>query len=53
MTPLSRVLACAEVSAGTQERRRAEQRARHPFALTREVERQMKVIEQNRRRAEA
>ena len=53
MTPLSRVLACAEVSAATKERLPAEKRARIPFALTREVERQMKVIEQNRRRAEA
>jgi hypothetical protein len=53
MTPLSRVLACAEVSAATKERLRAEKQARNPFALTREVERQMKVIEQNRRRTEA
>jgi hypothetical protein len=53
MTPLRRVLACAEVSAATKERLRAEQRASNPFALTREVERQMKVIEQNRRRTEA
>jgi hypothetical protein len=53
MTPLRRVLACAEVSAATKERLRAEQQARNPFALTREVERQMKGIEANRRRAEA
>jgi hypothetical protein len=53
MTPLRRALACAEVSAPTKERLRAEQRASNPFALTREVERQMKVIEQNRRRTEA
>lgn len=53
MTPLCRVLACAEVSAATQERLRAEKRANNPFALTREVERQMKVIEANRRQAQA
>jgi hypothetical protein len=53
MTPLRRVLACAEVSAVTRERLRAEKRANNPFALTREVERQMKVIEANRRQAQA
>jgi hypothetical protein len=53
MTPLSRVLVCADVSAVTKERLRAEKQARNPFALTREVERQIKVIEQNRRRVEA
>lgn len=53
MTPLNRVLACAEVSAATKARLRAEKRARNPFALTRAVERQMKVIEANRRQAEA
>jgi hypothetical protein len=47
------VLACAEVSAATKERLRAEQPPNNPFALTREVERQIKVIEQNRRRVEA
>jgi hypothetical protein len=52
-TPLSRVLACAEVSAETKERLRTEKQANNPFALTREAERQMKVIEANRRRAEA
>jgi len=51
-TPLRRVLACAEVSAATQERRRAEKRANNPFALTQEVERQMKVIETNRRQTQ-
>jgi hypothetical protein len=50
MTPLRRVRACAEVSAATKERLQAEPRASHPFALTREVERQMKVIAPNRRR---
>jgi hypothetical protein len=53
MTPLSRVLACLEVTAGTKARLRAQKQTLNPFALTREVERQMKVIEQNRRRTEA
>lgn len=52
-TPLARVLACAEVGAATKERLRAERRAHNPFALKREVERQMKVIEANRRSAQA
>lgn len=53
MTPLRRVLACAEVGAETKERLRAEKRGNNPFALAREVERQMKVIEANRRGAQA
>ncbi len=53
MTPLSRVLACPEVTAETKQRLRAQKQTLNPFALTREVERQMKVIEQNRRRTEA
>jgi len=53
LTPLRRVLACAEVSAATKERLRAEKRAHNPFALTREVERQLKVIEANRRQTQA
>ena len=52
-TPLGRVLACAEVSPATKERLRTEKRTNNPFALTREVERQMKVIEANRRPAQA
>ncbi len=52
-TPLSRVLACAEVSAATKERLRTEKPARNPFALTREVARQMNVIEANRRQTQA
>ena len=52
-TPLSRVLACAEVSGATKERLRQEKQANNPFALTREVARQLKVIEANRRRAQA
>jgi len=52
-TPLDRVLACAEVSAAAKERLRLEKRASNPFALTREVARQLKVIEANRRPAQA
>jgi hypothetical protein len=53
VTPLSRVLACAEVNASTKERLRTQKRALNPFALMREVERRMKVIDQHRRRPEA
>ena len=53
MTPWSRGLACPEVTAGTKQRLRAQKQTLNPFALTREVERQMKAIEQNRRRKEA
>lgn len=52
-TPLNRVLACAEVSTATQERLRTEKRTNNPFALTREVARQLKVIEANRRQTQA
>jgi hypothetical protein len=52
MTPLSRVLACPEVTVETKQRLRAQKQTLNPFALTREVERQMKVIEQNRRQTE-
>ena len=48
-TPLERVLACAEVSAATQAQLRAEKAALNPFALRREVDRQMKAIEAVRR----
>lgn len=48
-TPLSRVLACAEVTAETKARLRAQKQAHNPFALTREVERQLKEIEAHRR----
>lgn len=49
MTPLARVLACDEVSATTKARLRAQKRASNPFALTREVQRQLKIIEASRR----
>ena len=52
-TPLDRVLACGEVSEATKERLRQKKRANNPFALAREVERQLKVIEANRRSAQA
>jgi len=48
-TPLSRVLACAEVSVATKARLRAERAALNPFAVRREVDRQLKVIEAVRR----
>ena len=53
LTPLNRVLACAEVSAAEKERLRTQKRALNPFALTRAVERQMKGIEQHRQKTEA
>lgn len=53
MTPLARVLACAEVSAQTKERLRTQKEASNPFALAREVERQLKEIEANRRSTQA
>lgn len=53
VTPLERVLECAEVTAATKERLRAGKQERNPFALAREVERQMKEIEANRRETKA
>jgi hypothetical protein len=47
-TPLERVLGCAEVSAATQARLRAEKAALNPFAVRREVDRRMKEIEATR-----
>lgn len=52
-TPLARVLACAEVSAATQARLRREQAALNPFAVRREVDRQLKEIEACRQYPEA
>jgi hypothetical protein len=51
-TPLERVLACAEVSEATKAHLRAEKAARNPFALRREVDRQLKAIEAVRRCSE-
>ena len=53
LTPLSRVLACAQVTAQTKVRLANEKKNLNPFALRREVDRQMKVIEQHRRASEA
>lgn len=53
LTPLDRVLACGEASAATKARLRAQKRALNPFALRREVDRQLKEIERRRRRPEA
>lgn len=52
-TPLERVLACAEVSGVAKVRLRAEKAALNPFAVRREVDRQMKTIEAVRRPREA
>ena len=52
-TPLARVLACAAVTAAPKARLRREQAALNPFAVRREVDRQMKAIEACRRGAEA
>ena len=52
-TPLARVLACAAVTAETKARLRREQAALNPFAVRREVDRQLKEIEACRRGAEA
>ena len=48
-TPLARVLACADVSEATKARLRAERAGLNPFAVRREVDRQMKEIEAVRR----
>lgn len=52
LTPLDRVLACEEASAETKARLRAEKAAHNPFAVRREVDRQMKEIEAMRRAPE-
>jgi hypothetical protein len=52
-TPLRRVLACPEVSEATQTRLRAARAALNPFALRREVDRQLQEIEAVRRAPEA
>jgi hypothetical protein len=48
-TPLARVLDCAEVSAETKARLRAERAEMNAFAVRREVDRQLKAIEAARR----
>ena len=52
-TPLAQVLACAEVTAETKARLRRERATLNPFAVRREVDRQMKAIEASRRSGEA
>jgi len=52
-TPLARVLACEEVTAQTKTRLRREKAGLNPFALRREVDRQLKAIDACRRSAEA
>jgi hypothetical protein len=51
-TPLSRVLACAEVSPARKQTLLEEKKALNPFALRREVDRQLQQIEALRRRPE-
>ena len=51
-TPLDRVLSCAGVSEATKLRLRAEKAALNPFAVRREVDRQLKLIEAARRAPE-
>jgi hypothetical protein len=53
LTPLNRVLACAEVSEEKKKWLLAEKQKLNPFALRREVDRQMKEIERQRRLPEA
>jgi hypothetical protein len=53
VTPLCRVLACAEVQAQTKAQLETEKKNLNPFALRREVDRQLKVIEQHRRASKA
>lgn len=49
VTPLSRVLGCAQVSVETKGRLESEKKKLNPFALRREVDRQLKIIEAHRR----
>lgn len=51
-TPLDRVLGCAEVTAQTKARLQAAKAAQNPFAVRREVDRQLKEIEAVRRWSE-
>jgi len=48
-TPLNRVLACPEVSQQTKQRLKNTKRQLNPFALRRDVDRQLKEIDRNRR----
>jgi hypothetical protein len=53
LTPLNRVLACTEVTSQTKQRLENEKKHLNPFALRREVDRQLKVIDQLRRAPQA
>lgn len=53
LTPLDRVLACAEVAPATHARLRGEKAALNPFAVRREVDRQLQAIEAVRRASQA
>lgn len=53
LTPLVRVLACAQVTTQTKARLEREKKQLNPFALRREVDRQLKEIEAHRRAPEA
>ena len=48
LTPLTRVLECSEVQTPTKERLRAHKQSLNPFALRRQVDRQLKIIDQQR-----
>jgi hypothetical protein len=47
-TPLARVLDCPQVAEPTKERLQAQRQALNPFALRREVDRQLKLIDHDR-----
>jgi len=53
VTPLRRVLDCAEVTPATKARLEREKKTLNPFALRREVDRRLKEIEAHRRAPEA
>jgi hypothetical protein len=48
LTPLARVLECSEVQTETKERLRAHKQSLNPFALRRQVDQQLKIIDQQR-----
>jgi hypothetical protein len=48
LTPLTRVLECSEVQTPTKERLRAHKQSLNPFALRRQVDQQLKIIDQQR-----
>ena len=48
LTPLARVLECSEVQTQTKERLRAHKQSLNPFALRRQVDQQLKIIDQQR-----